>query len=106
MGFVPIELKANVSGGPRNQFLPWEGRVVPAGAGVVSERLRGSISAVAAAPFGVVSGQGGMARERDTSSRRYLRQEKKVPVAYAQCVISKGTLRDGGPLNEGIWLQL
>lgn len=44
LGFVPIELKANVFGRPRNQLLPQEGRAAPAGAGGVVRRGSGIIS--------------------------------------------------------------
>ena len=60
---------------------------------------------MAAAPFGVVSGQGSMTGERDTSFRSHIRQGK-YGLLMPSCVIFKRMLRDGGPLNEGIWLQL
>lgn len=46
-----------------------------------------------------------MTRERDTSSRRHIRQGKYL-LLMPSCVIFKRMLRDGGPLNEGMWLQL
>lgn len=60
---------------------------------------------MAAAPFGVVSGQGSVTGERDTSSRGHVRQGKYL-LLMPSCVIFKRMLRDGGPLNEGMWLLL
>lgn len=62
--------------------------------------LRNNIGAMAAAPFGVVSAQGSMTRERDTSSRMHIRQGKYL-LLMPSCVISEETL-----MNEGMCLQL
>lgn len=53
----------------------------------MSGRLRADVGAMAAAPFGVVSGQGSMTGKRDTSSRSYARhtgQGKHLAAVYAQ----------------------
>lgn len=53
----------------------------------MSGRLGADVGAVAAAPFGVVSGQGSMTGKRDTSSRsyaRHTRQGKRLAAVYAQ----------------------
>lgn len=62
--------------------------------------LRNNIGAMAAAPFGVVSGQGSKTKERDISSRMHIRQGKYL-LLMPSCVSFEETL-----MNEGMCLQL
>lgn len=53
----------------------------------MSGRLRADVGAMAAAPFGVVSGQGSVTGKRGTSSRSYARhtgQGKHLAAVYTQ----------------------
>lgn len=51
-------------------------------------RFGDKIGAMAAVPFGVVSGQGSKTRERDTSSRRQIREGRYL-LLMPSCVILK-----------------